>query len=152
VLIIFVSIKLAVDKPVVLEYYDAFENQTIPETIREKERDMGKMLRIAAGAMIAMVLAVSVFGCSKQASGPKDEDAIKAITSTIESSAKDATLKSPVAIVEKGKQTPAGEWQVKVEYTIGLKDGSSKKETKTYNLSSSINDMGVPVWMATEAK
>ena len=114
---------------------------------------MIKMLRIAAVSMIVVALAFAVVGCSKSASGPKDEEAIKAITATIESSVKDAKLQSPVAIVERGAtQTPAGEWPIKAEYTLGLKDGKTKKETKTFNLSSSINDMGVPVWMAAEAK
>jgi hypothetical protein len=113
---------------------------------------MGKRMRIVAVWTVVVALSVIVFGCSKQAAGPKDEDAIKAITSAIESGVKDAALQPPVVIVEKGKQTPAGEWIVKAEYTLTLKDGTTKKETKTYNLSSSINDMGVPVWMATEAK
>ena len=114
---------------------------------------MGKMLRIAAVSMMVLALAFAVVGCAKTASGPKDEDAIKAIASAIESTVKDAKLQSPVVIVERGsKQTPAGEWQVKADYTLVLKDGKTKKETKTFNLSSSINDMGVPVWMAAEAK
>ena len=100
--------------------------------------------------VIAMV-AVMVSGCSKDA-GPKDEDAIKAIQATIEGNTKGNTLKSPVVILEKGKQLVSGDFPIKVEYSISTKDGKMKKEVVTYNLSPSINDMGVTVWLVSEAK
>jgi len=98
-----------------------------------------------------VVVVFTVSGCSKQ-QGVPDADAIKSIQSTIEGNTKGYTLKSPIVIVEKGKQLPTGDWPVKVEYTVSAKDGSTKKETMTYNLSPSIDAMGANVWLAVEAK
>lgn len=113
---------------------------------------MKTMLKRAVAVLAVLALTVVFVGCSKAPSGPKEEDVLKAVTSAIETSVKDATLKPPVTIAEPAKQTPSGDWQVKVKFTLAAKDGKTKDETKTYNLSSSINDMGVPVWMAAEAK
>jgi hypothetical protein len=101
--------------------------------------------------LLAALFAFAVSGCTKSAKGPSDEDAIKAIQSAIESDPKGNTLKSPIVILERGAQV-AGDWPIKVEYTVAAKDGSSKKETITYNLSPSINDMGVTVYMVTVKK
>jgi len=113
---------------------------------------MKKMLKGALVVLAVLCLAVVFIGCSKSPSGPKDDDVIKAVTSAVETGFKDFTLKSPITIVEPGKQIQSGDWQVKVKFTLASKDGKTKDETKSYNLSSSINDMGVPVWMAVEAK
>jgi hypothetical protein len=128
-----------------------FEIQFKPGRSGTKEREMGKMARIAATLLLVTALAFTVLGCSKQA-GPKDEDVIKAVTSTVESSAKGYTLKSPVVILERGKQAPSGDWPIKVEYTVGLQDGSTKKEVTTYNFSASVDAMGANTWLASEAK
>lgn len=111
-------------------------------------------MRNSAKVLVVLIIALAMFamaGCSKQA-GPKDEDATKAIQATIESSPKGYALKSPIVILERGKQLVSGDWPIKAEYTAAAKDGTTKKETATYNLGSSINDMGVTIWMATEAK
>jgi hypothetical protein len=55
-------------------------------------------------------------------------------------------------VLERGKQLPSGDWPIKVEYTVATKDGSTKKETATFNLSSSIDAMGANIWLAAEAK
>ena len=101
--------------------------------------------------VLAALFAFVVSGCSKSAKGPSDEDAIKAIQSAIEGDLKGNTLKSPIVILERGAQA-AGDWPVKVEYTIAAKHGSTKKETITYLLSPSINDMGVTVYMVSVKK
>jgi len=101
--------------------------------------------------LLVVVAAVTVVGCSKQ-EGPSDVDVSKTIQSTIEDGLKGTTLKSPVVILERGKKMPSGDWPVKVEYTIGMKDGSTKKETVTYAFSPSIDAMGANVWLAVPAK
>lgn len=101
--------------------------------------------------MLVAIFALTMLGCAKQ-EGPKDEEVIKAVQAAVEGGAKGITLKSPVTIVEKGKKLPSGDWSFKVEYTAAAADGSTKKETVSYKLSSSINDMGVTVWTAVEAK
>jgi len=112
---------------------------------------MRNSIKVVSFLLLAVVIALTVVGCSKQ-TGPKDEDAIKAIQSAIESNTKGNTLKSPVVILERGKQHASGDFPIKVEYSISTKDGAVKKEVVTYNLSSSINDMGVTVWLVSEAK
>lgn len=105
--------------------------------------------------VILLVAAISVFtiGCAKQAAGIKDEDAIKAVQTAIESNSKGNKLTSPIVIVEKGAKLQTGEMPFKVEYTVTLPDGSSKKEVITYNISpGGVNDMGVNIWNAVEAK
>jgi hypothetical protein len=112
--------------------------------------------RAIALTLVLIMAAVSLFlsGCAKEsAKGLKDEDAIKAVTTTLEGNTKGFKLSSPITIVERGAKNPAGEFLYKVEYTITLADGSSKKEAMTYKISSGgINDMGVPQWNAMEAK
>ena len=112
---------------------------------------MRNSIKVLSFFLLAVVFALTVVGCSKEA-GPKAEDAIKAIQSQIESNTKGNTLKSPVVILERGKPLATGDFPFKVEYTISTKDGAMKKEVVTYNLSPSINDMGVTVWLVTEAK
>ena len=112
---------------------------------------MKNRIKVLSFLLLAVMVVLSVVGCSKTA-GPKDDDAIKAIQSQIESNTKGNTLKSPVVILERGKQLASGDFPIKVEYTISTKDGATKKEVITYNLSSSINDMGVTVWLVAEAK
>ena len=107
--------------------------------------------------LMMVILGLIAAGCSskgdKPAAGIKDEDAIKAITTTVEGNTKGYKLSSPIVILERGTKTPGGESPFKVEYTITLADGSTKKETITYNVSpGGVNDMGVPVFNATEAK
>jgi hypothetical protein len=113
-----------------------------------KMRSRGNVVLIL---MLVGIFALTMIGCAKQ-EGPKDEEVIKAVQAAVEGGAKGTTLKSPVTIVEKGKKLPSGDWSVKVEYTVAAADGSTKKETVSYKLSSSINDMGVNVWTAVEAK
>jgi len=112
---------------------------------------MKNSLKVLSFFLLAVVFTLTVVGCSKQV-GPKDEDAIKAIQSQIESNTKGNTLKSPVVILERGKTLASGDFPIKVEYSISTKDGAMKKEVITYNLSPSINDMGVTVWLVAEAK
>jgi len=119
--------------------------------IRNKEWEMRNSIKVLSFFLLAVVFALTVVGCSKEA-GPKAEDAIKAIQSQIESNTKGNTLKSPVVILERGKPLASGDFPFKVEYTISTKDGAMKKEVVTYNLSPSINDMGVTVWLVAEAK
>jgi hypothetical protein len=116
-----------------------------------KERNMRTSVKVISFLLLVVLSAVALSACSKSSSGPSDADAIKAIQSAIESDPKGNTLKSPIVILERGAQV-AGDWPIKVEYTIAAKDGSSKKETITYNLTSSINDMGVTVWLVTVKK
>ena len=112
---------------------------------------MRNSIKVLSFFLLAVMVVLTVVGCSKNA-GPKDEDAIKAIQSQIESNTKGNTLKSPVVILEKGKPLASGDFPYKVEYTIATKDGATKKEVVKYNLSPSINDMGVTVWLVAEAK
>lgn len=112
---------------------------------------MRTSVKVISFLLLVVLSAVVLSACSKSSSGPSDADAIKAIQATIESDLKGSTLKSPIVILERGAQV-AGDWPIKVEYTIAAKDGSSKKETITYNLSPSINDMGVTVWLVTVKK
>lgn len=107
--------------------------------------------KILLAILLVVACAIVVAGCSKQA-GPSDDDILKAIKSTVESSPKGYILKSAITVLERGKQLPTGDWPIKAEYTASSKDGKEKKEVITYNLTSSINDMGATVWMATEAK
>ncbi|HWR57328.1 MAG TPA: hypothetical protein VN328_00445 [Thermodesulfovibrionales bacterium] len=112
-------------------------------------------MRNRISVVLCFVLALcvlTVFGCAKQAAGPKDEEITKAVQSAVEGGPKGLTLKSPVAILEKGQKLSTGDYPVKVEYTVSDKEGNTKKETMSYKLSSSINDMGVNVWTATETK
>ena len=97
--------------------------------------------------LITVVFAVA--GCGKKVAGPKDAEVTGAIVSAIEGDAKAGTLKSPVAIVERGAQA-GEEFPFTVEYTVAAADGSTKKETVRYVLMSSINDMGVVVWAANK--
>jgi hypothetical protein len=101
--------------------------------------------------LVVAAVAFNLIGCSKQ-EGPSDADVSKTIQATVEDGLKGNTLKSPVVIIERGKKLPSGDWPVKVEYTIGMKDGSTKKETITYNFSPSIDAMGANVWLAVPAK
>ena len=112
---------------------------------------MRNSIKILSFFLLAVMVALTIVGCSKEA-GPKAEDAIKAIQSQIESNTKGNTLKSPVVILERGKPLASGDFPFKVEYSITTKDGVMKKEVVTYNLSPSINDMGVTVWLVAEAK
>ncbi len=96
--------------------------------------------------MVAVVFVSS--GCGKKVAGPKDADVTKAIASAIESDPNAGTLKSPVVILERAAQV-GEDFPFKVEYTVAAADGSTKKETFNYVLSSSINDMGATVWLAT---
>jgi len=112
---------------------------------------MKNSIKVLSFFLLAAVLTLTAVGCSKEA-GPKAEDAIKAIQSQIESNTKGNTLKSPVVILERGKPLASGDFPFKVEYTISTKEGAMKKEVITYNLSPSINDMGVTVWLVAEAK
>jgi hypothetical protein len=112
---------------------------------------MKNSFKIMSILLLAIVVSLSLSSCSKQV-GPKDEDAIKAIQSAIESNTQGNTLKSPVLILERGQQLTTGDWPIKVEYTIAGKDGSTKKMTTKYNLTPSISDMGANIWLVTEAK
>lgn len=112
---------------------------------------MRDRLQVIAVSIVVVMFLFVMAGCSKQ-SGPSDADVSKVIQSAIEGNPKGITLKSSIVIMERGKQLPSGDWPVKVEYTIGMKDGSTKKEVITYNLSPSIDAMGANIWLATEAK
>jgi hypothetical protein len=107
--------------------------------------------KVVSFLLLVALLAMAVSGCSKSAKGPSDDDAIKAIQSTIEGDPKGLTLKSPITILERGAQV-AGDWPFKVEYTVAAKDGSTKKETITYNLTPSLNDMGAPIFLVSVKK
>ncbi|MBA4372159.1 MAG: hypothetical protein C0402_04795 [Thermodesulfovibrio sp.] len=112
-----------------------------------------KRVRLVLVFLLIAVMAVVVTGCAKKDAGVKDEDAIKAIQTTIEGNTKGNKLTSPIVILEKGAKKQTGEFPFKVEYTLTLADGSTKKEAVTYNISSGgVNDMGVAVWNAAEAK
>jgi hypothetical protein len=112
-----------------------------------------KRVRVLFVFLLIAVMAVAVTGCAKKDAGVKDEDAIKAIQTTIEGNTKGNKLTSPIVILEKGAKKQTGEFPFKVEYTLTLADGNSKKEVLTYNVSSGgINDMGVALWNAVEAK
>lgn len=112
-----------------------------------------KGVRVLFVCLLIAVMAVVVTGCAKKDAGVKDEDAIKAIQTTIEGNTKGNKLTSAIVILEKGAKKQTGEVPFKVEYTLTLADGSTKKETITYNVSSGgINDMGVAQWNAIEAK
>lgn len=118
---------------------------------------MGKKRAIVLSLILIMAAFLLVLsGCSKDGAakgGLKDEDAIKAVTTALEGNTKGFKLSSPITILEKGAKNPAGEFLYKVEYTITLADGSSKKEVMSYKISSGgINDMGVPQWNAVETK
>ncbi|NTW58319.1 MAG: hypothetical protein HGA43_04045 [Nitrospirae bacterium] len=107
--------------------------------------------KVIAFLLLVVLSVVSLAACSKSAKGPSDEDAIKAIQSAIEGDPKGLTLKSPITILERGAPV-AGDWPFKVEYMVAAKDGSTKKETITYNLTPSLNDMGAPIFLVTVKK
>lgn len=103
--------------------------------------------------MLIAAVALVLSGCAKPAAGIKDEEAIKAITTTVEGNVKGYKLASPITILERGAKNQAGEFPFKVEYTVTLQDGSSKKETMTYLVSpGGVDSMGVNVFNAVEAK
>lgn len=112
---------------------------------------MKNSFKVMSVFLLVIMVSLSIAGCSKQA-GPKDEDAIKAIQSTIEGNTLGNTLKSPVVIVERGQLLTTGDWPFKVEYTIAAKDGSTKKMTTKFNLAPSIDAMGANIWLVTEVK
>jgi len=112
---------------------------------------MRTSVKVISFLLLAALFAFALSGCSKSATGPTDADAIKAIQSAVESDLKGGTLKSPIVILERGAQV-AGDWPFKVEYTIAAKDGSTKKETITYNLTPALNDMGAPILLVTVKK
>lgn len=112
-----------------------------------------KRVRVVLTFVLAVVFAAAMFGCGGKQAGIKDEDAIKAIQAAIESNTKGYKLTSPITILERGAKLPSGEFPFKVEYTITLADGSTKKETMTYKISSGgVDSMGVNVWNASESK
>lgn len=112
-----------------------------------------KRVKVLLVFLLIAVMAMVVTGCAKKDAGVKDEDAIKAIQTTIEGNTKGNKLTSAIVILEKGAKKQTGEVPFKVEYTLTLADGSSKKEVLTYNVSpGGINDMGVALWNAVEAK
>lgn len=107
-------------------------------------------MKIGLRAFSSLVLSAALLffvaaGCGKKVVGPTDADVTKAITAVVEGEG--GTLTSPVAVLERGAQA-GGDWPVKVEFSYKAKDGSAQKKSQTYQLTSSINDMGVPVWMA----
>jgi hypothetical protein len=111
-----------------------------------------KRVRVLLVFLVIAAFAVVVSGCAKK-QGLKDEEAIKAIQATIEGNTKGNKLASDIVILERGAKNPAGEFPFKVEYTLTLPDGSSKKEVLTYNIApGGVNDMGVNIWNAVEAK
>lgn len=106
-------------------------------------------MRISARALFlvlaACLIALVPVACGKKVAGPADADIVKAVTALVESEG--GALESSITILERGAQS-GSDWPVKVEFTYKGKDGSSQKKSGTYQLSSSINEMGVPVWSA----
>ena len=95
--------------------------------------------------LVAFLVAFVPIACGKKVAGPTDAEVTKAITALVESEG--GTLESSVTILERGAQS-GSDWPVKVEFSYKAKDGSSQKKSQSYQLTSSINDMGVPIWMA----
>ena len=108
-------------------------------------------VKVISFLLLVALFTVALSACSKSSTGPTDADALKAIQSTIEGDLKGGTLKSPIVILERGAQV-AGDWPFKVEYTVAAKDGSTKKETITYNLTPALNDMGAPILLVSVKK
>lgn len=108
-------------------------------------------VKVVSFLLLVALFSFSLSACSKSSAGPTDADALKAIQSAIESDPKGVTLKSPIVILERGAQV-AGDWPFKVEYTVAAKDGSTKKETITYNLTPALNDMGAPILLVSVKK
>lgn len=102
--------------------------------------------------VMVLVVAFGLYGCAAKPAGPKDEDAVKAIQALIEAGPNASAFKAPVVLIEKGQKLPGGDYPVKVEYTLAIPDGTTKKVTATFNLSPTVNDMGANVWNASEAK
>ncbi|TAN45740.1 MAG: hypothetical protein EPN22_01745 [Nitrospirae bacterium] len=114
---------------------------------------MRKDVKVFSLIACVCLFAFIFVGCSSKPAGPDQTEIIKAIQTTIEGSAAGLKLKSPIVLVEPAKPVGDGkEYSVKAEYTVVDKEGKEKKETLAYKLSSSINDMGVPVWTAMEMK
>ncbi|MHB8880051.1 MAG: hypothetical protein ACYC69_00920 [Thermodesulfovibrionales bacterium] len=108
-----------------------------------------KSVKVLLYFLVIAVTAMVVTGCAKKASGVKDEDAIKAIRTTIEGNTEGNRLTSAIVILERDAKKPSGEYPFKVEYTLSLPDGSTKKETLTYNISSGgVDSLGAAVWYA----
>jgi len=112
---------------------------------------MRTSVKVLSLLLLVALFAVALSACSKSAKGPSDEDVIKAIQSAVEGDPKGLALKSPITILERGAQV-AGDWPFKVEYTVAAKDGSTKKETITYNLTPALNDMGAPILLVSVKK
>jgi hypothetical protein len=102
-------------------------------------------VKVLSFVLLAFIFAFVPAACGKKVAGPTDTDVAKAVTAMVESEG--GTLESSVTILERGAQS-GSDWPVKVEFTYKAKDGSSQKKSQTFQLTSSINDMGVPVWMA----
>ena len=102
-------------------------------------------VRALSLVLVAFLVAFVAIACGKKVAGPTDTDVTKAITAMVEGEG--GTLESSVTILGREAQS-GGDWPVKVEFTYKAKDGSSQKKSGTYQLTSSINDMGVPVWIA----
>lgn len=111
-----------------------------------------KRVKVLLVFLLIAAFTVVVSGCAKK-QGLKDEEAIKAIQTTIEGNTQGNKLTSPIIILERGAKNQAGEFPFKVEYTLTLPDGSTKKETVTYNIApGGVDSMGVNVWNAAVAK
>lgn len=102
--------------------------------------------------VMMLVVAMGLYGCAAKPAGPKDEDAVKVIQALIEAGPNASAFKAPIVIVEKGQKLPSGDYPVKVEYTLANPDSTTKKVAATFNLSPTVNDMGVNTWNASEAK
>jgi len=114
---------------------------------------LNRAAKVILVLLVVAAMGVVIAGCAKPGATLKDEEAIKAIQTTVEGNTKGYKLASPITVLEKGAKNQAGEFPFKVEYTITLQDGSSKKETLTYNIApGGVNDMGVNIWNAVEAK
>ncbi len=96
-------------------------------------------------------------GCSKSltsSAAPSDEEAIKAIKSSIQSSP--ITALSPIQIVDKTKNEQNNVWSYKVKFTAStFVDHTNRKEfvkETTYNISRSTDKAGKSIWVAVEEK
>ncbi len=105
-------------------------------------------------ALLLIVLALSVSGCSKLF-GPSDEEVIKALhdTGLFSGGVEKYTLLAPIVVLNKSYSRTDGAWQVKVKltYTYSMSGGRETKPTEkiqSFRIFKSKDSTGNTVWKA----
>jgi len=104
--------------------------------------------------LVGLAVAFAIGGCSKF-SPPTDEEAIKAITDTglFAGGIEKFTLKSPIVILEKGKQNKDGSWEVRIKATVtfikaGGEETAPRERTPVFRIYKSKDGAGKTLWRA----